>query len=234
MNYKLESLPGDMFTNVAQQALFIAIKKNCTVEFDFNEIKCLVDNNTNLALLYRDYSNAHRMEWKTVGPNCAEVYDAEIQVELERRSKLAEEKAEQMRKEYEAKDEAERKTFEEKTKGIELELSDAAGWQKFVDSNKDPYGACCVEYAAGWAKLMQLEMANGKAVKDCAGETSYQLGFLGITGFMYGCAVSMLSRCWKYGEELRRWHNIKTQVGNEGEKANESGGVLNPALLSIG
>jgi len=32
---------------------------------------------------------------------------------------------------------------------------------------------------------------------------------------------------------LRKWHNIKTQIGNEGEKANASGGVLNPALLNI-
>jgi hypothetical protein len=28
-------------------------------------------------------------------------------------------------------------------------------------------------------------------------------------------------------------HNIDKQCGNEGEKANESGGTLNPALLSF-
>lgn len=28
--------------------------------------------------------------------------------------------------------------------------------------------------------------------------------------------------------------SLKSQLGNEGEKANESGGVLNPALLSVG
>jgi len=33
---------------------------------------------------------------------------------------------------------------------------------------------------------------------------------------------------------LRRWHNKENQIGTEGDKANESGGVLNPALLSIG
>ena len=47
---------------------------------------------------------------------------------------------------------------------------------------------------------------------------------------MYGCAVSMLAYYWKYG----CWHNLKTQVGNEGGRANKSGGVLNPALLIIG
>lgn len=47
-------------------------------------------------------------------------------------------------------------------------------------------------------------------------------------------AVVVLTKCWSRGEELRRWHNLDTQIGNEGEKANASGGVLNPALLTTG
>ena len=35
-------------------------------------------------------------------------------------------------------------------------------------------------------------------------------------------------------DRLRRWHNKATQIGTEGDKANETGGVLNPALLTIG
>ncbi len=53
-------------------------------------------------------------------------------------------------------------------------------------------------------------------------------------GFMYGTAVSILSQTWKHGEQLRRWHNKETQIGNEGDIANEKGGTLNPALLTIG
>jgi len=34
---------------------------------------------------------------------------------------------------------------------------------------------------------------------------------------MYGAAVAILSKVWKHGEELRRWHNLKTQIGDEGE-----------------
>lgn len=33
--------------------------------------------------------------------------------------------------------------------------------------------------------------------------------------------------------KLRRWHNKDIQLGTEGDAANESGGVLNPALLHI-
>jgi hypothetical protein len=44
----------------------------------------------------------------------------------------------------------------------------------------------------------------------------------------------MLAKCWLHGEALRRWHNKDTQIGTEGDRANERGGVLNPAMLSIG
>ena len=42
---------------------------------------------------------------------------------------------------------------------------------------------------------------------------------------MYGCAVSILSECWEYGEELRKWHNKKYNHGGDG--------VVNPAVLTI-
>lgn len=84
-------------------------------------------------------------------------------------------------------------------------------------------------------RLMQAEIAAGKAIADVADDCcSMADKNFGITGFMYGCAVSALAHCWKHGDELRRWHNLKTQIRNEGERANETGGVLNPALLSIG
>lgn len=50
---------------------------------------------------------------------------------------------------------------------------------------------------------------------------------------MIGMAVSMLVQCWEHGKQLRRWHNLETQIGDEGEKANALGGVLNPAVLNI-
>lgn len=72
---------------------------------------------------------------------------------------------------------------------------------------------------------MQVEMSKGKTLKDVAEKTSFEMGFLGTTGFMYGAAVSVLSQCWKYGEELRKWHN--KEYNHEGE------GVVNPAILII-
>jgi hypothetical protein len=56
----------------------------------------------------------------------------------------------------------------------------------------------------------------------------------GITGFMAGCVAQMISRCHSRGEEFRRKWNKDNQIHDEGEKANESGGVINPAILNIG
>lgn len=107
-------------------------------------------------------------------------------------------------------------------------------WASWVKANTDPYGKCCVDYAAAWSELMEKKIDAGAKLEDIAEQTSYDVNEpFGITGFMYGCAVEMLAVAWEHGEALRRWHNLDIQIKNEGERANESGGVLNPALLSI-
>ena len=120
-----------------------------------------------------------------------------------------------------------------------MKIKDEAGWANCVKINADDlYGAACVAYALAWADEMEACVKEGacsvaEIAKNAAHAVDRRPGF-GITGFMYGCAVSMLSKYWEHGEELRRWHNIDAQLGTEGEKANESGGVLNPALVSVG
>lgn len=100
-------------------------------------------------------------------------------------------------------------------------------------NSADPYSKAVVDYSERWAGLMEARMEKGEKLSDVAGETSHEADTDGITGFMYGCAVQGLAWFWEHGEELRRWHNLQTQVGNEGERANEEGGVLNPAIMTI-
>ena len=114
-----------------------------------------------------------------------------------------------------------------------MQFKNEDGWNLYVQNNGDSYGKACVDYARRWAELMESALASGAALTDIAVRTSHDADTEGMTGFMYGAAVAMLSQCWMHGEELRRWHNLETQLGKEGEAANESGGVLNPALLSI-
>lgn len=115
-----------------------------------------------------------------------------------------------------------------------MKIGNQENWNKFVANNTDPYGKTIIDYAERWANLMEDMMAKGKKLVDVAEATSYEANTEGITGFMYGAAVSILSTSWVYGEELRRWHNKEVQIGNEGDRANDSGGVLNPAILNIG
>ena len=84
--------------------------------------------------------------------------------------------------------------------------------QEYLDwkaKNNDAYGRSIFGYAEAWADLMEQEIKQGKEVKDIAQTTSDEADICGITGFMYGMAVSILSQCWVYGEELRKWHNGK-------------------------
>lgn len=115
-----------------------------------------------------------------------------------------------------------------------MQLKDAALWQRCLDNNPDFYGSAVNAFANRWALLMEAEIEKGLTVADCAKATSHQADTEGITGFMYGAAVATLAGVWVHGEDLRRWHNKDCQIGDEGDRANESGGVLNPAILTLG
>jgi hypothetical protein len=108
-------------------------------------------------------------------------------------------------------------------------------WQKgLADQNNHPFGTDCYEYAEDWARLMQKGISDGKRLEDIAYEYSNIANIpYSITEAMYGISVSILSGCWIYGEALRKWHNTFTQIGNEGDIANEGNGVLNRASLTI-
>ena len=107
------------------------------------------------------------------------------------------------------------------------------GWAKGRENNKDPYGNAVFVYAEKWAELMEKALGEGEILTEVAGKLSHDADADGITGFMYGAAAATLAGCWKFGEELRKWHNLDTQINDEGEKANKGGTVLNPALMTI-
>ena len=115
-----------------------------------------------------------------------------------------------------------------------MKYKDKKGWDSWLAEQSSDYGKACFTFAKRWAELMEEKIHGGIKFEDMAKSTSYKADEEGITGFMYGMAVSILAKTWEHGEELRQWHNIDTQLGNEGEKANMSGGTLNPALLNIG
>ena len=116
---------------------------------------------------------------------------------------------------------------------MQIQSGRQTAYDEWKAKNTDSYGAACFRYAEAWAALMEKRLELGERLEDFAEATSHEADTEGITGFMYGVAVSILSECWEHGERLRRWHNIDTQVDIEGEKANEDGSILNPAILRI-
>ena len=104
-------------------------------------------------------------------------------------------------------------------------------WDECVKNNEDPYGKACVDVARRVMELLdeQDEFDPHKII--CQADDELDVG--GITGFMAGAVASMVGQCHSRGDEFRRAWNLDTAIGDEGEKANESGGTLNPALLTI-
>ncbi len=207
------------------------------VQTEFNGVTIYADANSHADLLYRDWNRALFGYIKgPVGPHPADrltpaelASDAEVEKQNEKRH-------EESDRQYREKAVREKAEYENAIASAPVMERNEAEWKKGVEAQKgDGYGLGVYGFAEAWARLMQAKLAEGKQIAESADEccSLADKGF-GISGFMYGAAVSVLSHCWKHGEELRRWHNLKTQIRDEGERANKTGGVLNPALLSIG
>ena len=191
------------------------------IQFEFNRVTLTVT---------KENADAERIyqEWKAGMEANAEKY----RLEREAYMKTPEYRAERAKA---LKLQTRRETVEKEVlavdKSSELEFKDdeaKAKWEHWVEINSnDSYSLGVVKYARRWAKYMQhLMTKHNKTIYQIADNASHVTDIEGITGFMYGCAVAMLSECWKYGEELRRWHNKKW-----GQK--DCDGVVNPAVLTV-
>jgi len=233
--FSIDVSAGSNITSTITEAITLTRALDADIQFDFNGITVTVNQDSNPDLIYRDWNRALSGYIKNkVGPNPATVLttdeilsDAKIEAKNER-------ERQERHTESDRKATIKRNAIEGQLIGASgIELIDEIAWQESKNKNSDAYGGAVITYAERWARLMQIELAAGKTIEEIANSTSQDADLEGITGFMYGCAVALLSKCWKHGEQLRRWHNLKTQIGKEGEKANEKGTVLNPALLSI-
>lgn len=103
-------------------------------------------------------------------------------------------------------------------------------YKNWYYKNDNPYGRACFTYAERWAEMMEPEIENSdnpmQYLVDNAEKLSHEADEEGITVFTYGCAVDILCRHWKYGEELRKWHNKKYNYDGEED--------VNPAIMTIG
>ena len=104
-----------------------------------------------------------------------------------------------------------------------MKVRDVKGYEDWKENSLHGNAPVVFRFAERWADLMEERIESGERLEDIAKETSHKADTEGITGFMYVVAVNILSRCWVYGEELRKWHN----GGYKGS------GVLNPASMTV-
>lgn len=208
------------------------------ISFNMNGVAVTVTADSNPELIYRDFMRAtFGYIGQVVGPNPNPVLTDEEKANDSRMEAERERQRDERQAEYNAKASVKRSSVEQKLDSAPpMEVNDEAVWQSWRNNQQDEigYGVAIFTYAESWARLMQMEMANGQRLEDIANATSQEADVEGITGAMYGVAVAVLASCWKYGDQLRRWHNLDTQISDEGEKANETGGTLNPAFLHVG
>lgn len=212
---RMEVFAGNTIYSACDEAVEMAKRELCNVEFEFNEQQLTATPDTDpkaLAKQFMDECNRRHAEY-IASPEYKRQQEEYARKERERDNAL---------------------TVALAGAPEHMTLRDPEGWKKSCEVNNDGYGGAVMTYAERWARLMEARMSKGERIADMAEECSHLADSEGITGFMYGCAVSILSKVWQHGEALRLWHNLKTQIGTEGEKANESGGVLNPAILSVG
>ena len=226
----------DAVVQAAKDAAIADPSKNSI--FDFNGVTVIVSATTNLE--YLDRMSASYFEWETVGPDCVEAYTPEQEKLIETKKAEQEAKWNTYIAEQAKEDEKKQKTIFEKIEGIELDILPEVldQFNEGKAKNTDPYGGRCYTYADEWGRLMQVGIAEATAnqpensvfdiqgfITSIANETSQEADYDGITGFMYGASVSILSHAWRYGEYLRKWHNK--------EHGYEGSGVVNPAVMTI-
>ena len=211
---QLKVYAGNTIYSACDEAVKMAKLELCNVEFEFNEQKLTATPDTDPKALAKHFMD-----------------------ECERRHAeyVASPEYKRQQEEYDRKQRERENALNAALANApeHMTLRDPEGWKKSCEANSDGYGGAAMTYAERWARLMEARMSKGERIADIADDCSHLADNEGITGFMYGCAVGILSKVWQHGEALRLWHNLKTQIKDEGARANESGGVLNPAMLSI-
>lgn len=172
------------------------------IKFDFNGVTVMVTKeNADEDKLYAEWcagmnANAEKdcLEWE------AYMKTREYRAKRAKKLKIAS-RRETVEKDVLAVDESTELQFKNKEA--------VKKWEQWVEINsKGGYGKAAVTYARRWAKYMQhLMEKHNKTVAEIADEASYVSDIEGINGFMYSCAVSILTRCWKHGVELLKWYH---------------------------
>lgn len=200
---------------IAHEAHQIALSRDFTITFkDEDGTKIQVAADSNPELIIRDWRRARRGylgQSATVGPYPADqLTEAELQSDEEiHRAKTREQATAASRLEAEDRTNNERTRARlEQAPEIEFADEEAKNYWKSVKDRMpegDDYGRKAVEFAHTWARLMQLDLAEGKQLKDIWQSTHRETDLLVRgAGSAAESARNLLVRAWKHRAELKR------------------------------
>jgi len=109
--------------------------------------------------------------------------------------------------EYAAKIGARRAAIISAKESFPFEPSNASEFEESSSEALDGYSVAIQTYATAWAALMEREMDGGVDLRDCVEAMSQEADLEMISGPMRMRAVQMLVRFWKYGDDLKAWHD---------------------------
>lgn len=202
---RYESCVGKHIDTVLQECIDLSARCGEPVEANFNGVEIVVQADSNIELLYRDWHRGLSGYIPgPVGPYPAPELTAE---DLASDAVIAEQHRifwDAKEKEQKARIEKQCADVEREIAGIELDV-DKEKWQIAVDANKDPYGAGCIAFAERFAKLMQARMQGDptklrdvadKAWRDADCDEQ-------MSGFTASAGRSLVEQCWRWGAKLR-------------------------------
>src|SRR3989344_29404 len=163
------------------------------VEFNFNNVVVTVAHDPDPDLLYRDWCRAMAGYIdKQVGPHPKPVLskqeqdnDACIQAESDR-------KREHEEKVRASKERERCERVNDRLHGapdIQIAEGQEETWRQITEKNKN---CGILAYAIRWARLMQVEIAAGKTVKEIQESASHNADFEGMSGATHNMALSAL------------------------------------------
>lgn len=217
---------GNIDSAVAE-GIEIARTTGNSVAFDFNDVIITVDADSIHELILRDYWRAQEdcIE-KMIGPRSTiQLSEAELASDARIRSEN-QARWEAASAASRARARAQRARVKDRmTDAPTIELSNEELWLAIKTEERDDNRIST--YAERWARMMQLELSEGKTLEQIWHWTSREADLEGMSGATSSIAVDILARCWIHGAQLRRLHN--TMWGSDSTEE-----TVNAAVIVIG
>lgn len=88
-----------------------------------------------------------------------------------------------------------------------MDFIDPMGWENERMLTRDPQWERVRQYSERWARLMQLEMLQGRSIAQVAQRCAKEADIEAISSLELKSAANILWMYWRHGEELCRWYD---------------------------